>query len=218
MSATIPVQAPSAPRLTFAVRSIAAAPYAAIPTLQLELAITAAGQQAVRSVLLDVQIQIAARRRAYAPGAQERLGELFGTADRWASTLRTLPWTRATVVVPPFTASTVVQVPVVCTYDLEVIAARYLQALDDGDVPLELLFSGTVFYGDAAGRLQTSRIGLDTEAQYRMPVAVYRDVMDRYFPGAAWLRLGKDSFDRLVAYKARKGLATWDDVVDELLE
>jgi len=218
MSATTPVQAGLGPRLAFDVTRAAAAPYAAVPTLQFELAITAAGQQPIRSVLLDVQIQIAARRRAYGPGAQERLFELFGGADRWASTLRTLPWTRATVVVPPFTGNTVVPVPVVCTYDLEVVAARYLQALEDGDVPLEFLFSGTVFYSDGAGRLQTGRIGLDTEAEHQMPVALWRETMDRYFPSSAWLRLGKDSFDRLVAFKSRNALATWDDVVAVLLE
>jgi hypothetical protein len=217
MSATIPVHAASAPRLAFKVQGAAAEPYAAVPTLQFELAITAEPQQAIRSVLLDVQIQIAARRRAYGDAAQDRLFELFGGAERWASTLRTLPWMRTTTVVPPFTAGTVVRLPVVCTYDLEVIAARYLQALEGGDVPLEFLFSGTVFYSDAGGRLQTGRIALDSEADYRMPVALWRETMDRYFPGSAWLRLGKDSFDRLVTYKSRNALATWDDVVEALL-
>jgi hypothetical protein len=217
MSAAIPMQAGSAPRLAFDVRGAAAEPYAAVPTLQFELAIEAGADQAIRSVLLDVQIQIAARRRAYGEGAQDRLFELFGGAERWASTLRTLPWTRTTVVVPPFTGSTVVRLPVVCTYDLEVVAARYLQALEGGDVPLEFLFSGTVFYSDAGGRLQTSRIALDSEAGYRMPVALWRETMDRYFPASAWLRLGKDSFDRLVAYKSRNALATWDEVVAALL-
>jgi hypothetical protein len=217
MAATIPVHAGSAPRLDFQVRAAAAMPYAAVPTLRFDVAVTAAGGQAIRSVLLDVQIQIAARRRAYGPRAQERLFELFGGADRWSSTLRTLPWMRATLLVPPFAGSTVVEIPVVCTYDLDVIAARYLQALDDGEVPLELLFSGTVFYSDADGRLQTARIALDTEAEYRMPVALWRETMDRYFPSSAWLRLGKESFDRLVAYKSRNALATWDDVVAALM-
>ena len=36
--------------------------------------------------------------------------------------------------------------------------------------------------------------------------------------GTAWLRLRKDSFDRLAAYKSRHALATWEDAVDALLE
>jgi hypothetical protein len=41
--------------------------------------------------------------------------------------------------------------------------------------------------------------------------------MDRHFPGAAWLRLGRESFERLHAYRARQALLTWEDAVDSLL-
>ncbi len=53
--------------------------------------------------------------------------------------------------VPGFTSVTETELPVPCTYDLEVASARYLQALDDGTIPLLLLFSGTVFiaHGDS---------------------------------------------------------------------
>ena len=63
----------------------------------------------VRSVLLDVQVQIAARRRGYDGAAHERLFELFGPAKDWGTTLRTLLWTRSTLVVPPFADATVVE-------------------------------------------------------------------------------------------------------------
>ena len=39
-------------------------------------------------------------------------------------------------------AVTEVDVPVSCSYDLEVASARYLQGLDDGTIPLLMLFSG----------------------------------------------------------------------------
>src|SRR5205823_4123563 len=116
-------------------------------------------------VLLDVQIRIAARRRAYDPGAHERLFELFGPVADWGTTLRTFPWTRATLVVPPFEGSTVVHLDVPCSYDLDVAASRYLDALEDGEVPLELLFSGSVFYAED-GRLQTTRLSWEKEAEY----------------------------------------------------
>jgi Family of unknown function (DUF6084) len=220
MSATGPsavVPAGSIPDLRFAVTGAGRLEYAAVPTLRFALRIESAEGQAIRSILLDAQIQIAARRRPYDARAHDRLFELFGPPEAWGTTLRTLQWTRTTLVVPPFTGETVVDLPVVCTYDLEVAAARYLDALADGDVPLEFLFSGTVFYAGPSGLLQTARIAWDREASYRLPVAVWRETMEHHFPGTAWLRLPKDGFDRLCAYKSRHALASWDDVVDRLL-
>ncbi len=143
---------PVVPQLQFAVEGCGPLDYAAVPTLTFALRIEEADGLPIRSVLLDVQIQIAARARRYGEAEQGRLLELFGTPDRWATTLRTLPWTRATVVVPPFDGRTTVDLQIPCTYDLEVTAARYLAALEDGEVPLELMFSGSVFFvGARAG-------------------------------------------------------------------
>jgi Family of unknown function (DUF6084) len=185
-----------------------------VPTIAFALRIESGDGVAVRSVLLDVQLQIAARRRPYENATHDRLFELFGPVEQWGTSLRTLLWTRATLVVPPFTGSTVVQLPIACSYDLEVAASRYFDALDDGEVPLEFLFSGTVFYG---APLQAARISWESDAEYRMPVSLWRETMDRYFNGTAWLRLPKPSLDRLAAHKSRHALATWEEVVDSLL-
>jgi hypothetical protein len=206
------------PELRFEVRGASSVQYAAVPTIAFSLGIEAPRARQLRSLLLDVQIQIAARQRGYTQASQERLLELFGAQDRWRATLRTLPWTRTTVVVPRFTEATVVEVPVACTYDLEVTAARYLAALDDGDVPLELLLSGTVFFATETGSLQATRIAWDHELDYRMPVAVWRETMERHFPNSAWLRLGREQFDRLWAYRSRHTLPSWEAAVDALLE
>ena len=200
------------PELAFTVEGAERVEHAAVPTIAFALGIRS--ELPVRSVLLDVQVQIASRRRPYDDAAQERLFELFGPVEQWGRSLRTLLWTRATLVVPPFTGSTVVQLPVACSYDLEVAASRYFDALDGGDVPLEFLFSGTVFYGTP---LQAGRISWESEAGYRMPVALWRETMDRYFNGTGWLRLPKPTLDRLAAHKSRHALATWEDVVDSLL-
>jgi Family of unknown function (DUF6084) len=200
------------PQLDFAVEGAERVEHAAVPTIAFALRI--GSELPVRSVLLDVQVQIAARRRRYDDGARERLFELFGPAEQWSSSLRTLLWTRATLVVPPFTGSTVTQLPIACSYDLEVAASRYFDGLADGEVPLEFLFSGTVFYGTP---LQAVRISWESEAGYRMPVSLWRETMDRYFNGTGWLRLPKGSLDRLAAHKSRHALATWEDVVDSLL-
>jgi Family of unknown function (DUF6084) len=206
------------PELQFSIEGCEPLDYAAVPTLTFALAIEEADGLPIRSVLLDVQIQIAARARRYAGAEQDRLLELFGTRDRWATTLRTLPWTRTTVVVPPFEGRTSVTLQIPCTYALEVTAARYLAALDEGEVPLELMFSGSVFFAAPGGLLQTARIAWDSDVSYRMPVAAWRATMDRHYPDAAWLRITRSSFDRLSVYKARHAFTSWDDAIDSLLE
>ena len=206
------------PRLRFSVAGAEGLTPAAVPTLRLQLAIEAGEGAQVRAILLDVQVQIAARKRIYAPEEQARLLELFGTPDRWGTTLRTLPWLRSTVAVPAFTAATTVALDLPCTYDLEVTAARYFAALGAGEIPLELLFSGSVFFGGPGAGLQMARIGLDQEADYRLPVAVWREMMDRHFPGGAWLRLGRDAFARLSAFKAQGMYMSWDAAIASLLD
>jgi hypothetical protein len=200
--------------LGFSVVGAARVEHTAVPTLRFALEVTA--ETPVRSVLLDVQIQIAARRRGYDVAAHDRLFELFGPTADWGTTLRTLLWTRTTLVVPSFEGSTVVDLDVPCSYDLEVAASRYMDALSDGEVPLEFLFSGSVFYSGADGELQTTRLSWESDAEYRLPVRVWKETMERYFRGTAWVRLSKESFDRLSAYKSRNALATWDDALSAL--
>jgi hypothetical protein len=168
--------------------------------------------------MLDTQVQIAARRRHYDAGAEEKLFELFGAPAGWGSTLRTLPWTRMTTVVPPFTGSSLVDLLVPCSYDLHVVASRFFDALEDGEVPLEFLFSGTVFAAGAGGMLQATRISWESDAEFRFPIRVWKETMERYFRGTAWVRVDKAAFDRLAAFKSRRALATWEEALDALLE
>jgi hypothetical protein len=208
----------SIPELAFTVTEAARMDYAAVPTLRFSLRVDSVDRRPIRSVLLDTQVQIAARRRAYDAGEQERLFELFGPPAGWGNALRTLLWTRMTHVVPPFTDSAVVELALVCSYDLEVAASRYFDALEGGSVPLEFLFSGSVFYSGPGGALQTARLSWNHEAEFRLPVALWKETLEQYFRGTAWLRLRKDSFDRLSAYKARNALGSWEAAIDALLE
>ena len=217
MAAT-PSPAASTPWLSFAVESAERVEHAAVPTLRLGLRVTAPPGQAIKSVLLDTQLQIAARRRRYDARAEERLFELFGAPAGWGATLRTLPWMRLTTIVPGFTGDRLVALDVPCSYDLHVAASRYFDALEDGDVPLELLFSGTVFAAGPGGMLQATRISWESDAEYRLPVRVWKETMEAYFGGTAWLRVRKDVFDRLAAYKSSRALPTWEDALDALLE
>ena len=206
------------PDLEFKLEGAEVAEFAAIPSLVFKLRIENLEDEPVRSVALNTQIRIAATGRHYEAAEQERLLELFGEPSRWKDTLRSLLWTHTVLQVPRFSGSTVVDMPVACTYDLEVVAAKYFYALEDGEVPLEFLFSGTIFYAGEDGRLQTTRISWEKEAEFRLPVRLWKEMMDQYFPNSAWVRLRKDAFDQLYNYKVRKGLPTWEATVEALLQ
>jgi hypothetical protein len=221
MSTALPIAGAGsgyAPELQFEVRDGGVLQHAAVPTLRFVVGIGTVGAAAqVRSVALNVEVRIAATRRRYAESERGKLVDLFGQPEEWGRNLKTLHWTNLTVQVPAFTGTTDVELPITCTYDLEVSASRYFDALEGGEVPLEFLFSGTVFYAGADGRLQVGRIGWDKDCSYRLPVQAWRDMIDRYFPDSAWLRLRRVEFDRLAAYKARHTLLSWEQVVDRLL-
>jgi hypothetical protein len=205
------------PNLDFGIDGAEVPEFAAVPSLLFKLRIENLEEEPIRSVALNTQIRIAATQRHYDAAEQERLTELFGEPSRWKDTLRSLLWTHTVLQVPRFSGSTVVDMPVTCTYDLEVVAAKYFFALEDGEVPLEFLFSGTVFYAAEGGRLQTARISWEKEAEFRLPVRLWKEMMERYFPNSAWIRLHRDAFDQLYDYKIRMGLLTWEATVEALL-
>lgn len=190
--------------------------FAAAPTVAFSLIVES--DKPVRSLSLNAQIRIVPGRRGYDEDDQANLIELFGTPERWGETLRSFLWNNTTLVIPPFESTTRVELPVSCTYDLEVAAAKYFNALGNGDVPLEFLFSGTVFYLAGEGSLRTAQIPWECEAQYRLPVHIWKLAMENHFPGSAWVRLRKDVFERLVAYKAGRALPTWEATVEDLLD
>jgi len=202
--------------LGFAVLEASAEPFAAVPTLIFRLRITEGTGERIHAIALRCQIQIEPRQRHYAAAEQERLFELFGEPPRWGDTLKTLLWTHASLMVPGFEGSREVDLPVACTYDFEVTAAKYFHALDDGEIPLLLLFSGTVFTRGQTG-FSVGPVPWEKEAPFRLPVRVWRELMDHYFPGGAWIRLRRESFDALHGFKGRRALATWDDAVEALL-
>jgi hypothetical protein len=205
------------PDLSFEVVDAEVLPFAAVPSLLFKLRVENLEDEPVRSVALNTQIRISATQRHYEAGEQERLLELFGEPSRWKDTLRSLLWTHTVLQVPPFSTSTVVDMPVPCTYDLEVVAAKYFHALQDGEVPLEFLFSGTVFYTEERGWLQTARISWEKEAEFRLPVRLWKEMIEHYFPNSAWIRLRRDAFDLLYDYKVRRGFPTWEAAVEALV-
>jgi hypothetical protein len=207
------------PDLAFRILEADALPYAATPTMLFKLKIeNLDSRERIQSILLRSQIRIEVTRRQYDSRAEERLIELFGEPHRWGETLRSLLWMHTSSVVQAFESTTVAELPVPCTYDFEVVGSKYFHALDDGEVPLLFLFSGSVFYTREGGPLQIAQISWEKEAQYRLPIRIWKDTMDSYFPNSGWIRVRKDVFDRLCSYKAHRALPTWEDAFDALLE
>jgi hypothetical protein len=205
------------PDLDFGIEGAEVLEYAAVPSLLFKLRVENLEEEPIRSVSLNTQVRIAATQRHYDTAEQQRLLEVFGASHRWGQTLRSLLWAHTTLQVPRFSGSTVVDMSIPCTYDMEVIGSKYFHALEDGEVPLEFLFSGTVFYAAEGGRLQVARISWEKEAEFRLPVRLWKETMERYFPNSAWIRLHKDAFDQLYDYKVRMGLPTWEAAVEALL-
>ena len=206
------------PDLSFQVEGAEAVPFAASPLLAFKLRITNADAAVrIHTVALRCQLQIESTRRHYTAEEKERLRDLFGEPERWGHTLRAMLWTHASVIVTPFAGSALVDLPVPCTFDFNVAATKYFAGLEGSEVPLNLMFSGTTFYEDDERGLQVEQIPWDREAHYRLPVGVWHQMMDMYYPNSAWLRLRRDVFDRLYRYKTGRGIPTWEQALESLM-
>jgi hypothetical protein len=191
--------------------------YAAVPTLQLKLRISETTGEQIHAIALRCQIRIEPQRRRYSPQEEEGLLDLFGEPARWGDTLKPMQFATVSLMVPSFSGSIEADLPVPCTYDFEVAAAKYLHALGDGEVPLLLLFSGTVFTKGTSG-FSVGQVPWHKEASYRLPVAVWREIMDRFFPNSGWIRVRRDTLDGLQRFKARRALTSWDDALETLFK
>jgi hypothetical protein len=206
------------PDLSFQIVGAESGAHGLTPLLYFNLRIeNAPADERIQAVLLRTQIQIQPARRSYAPEEKERLGEIFGSPERWGQTLRNKLWTHVDLNVPAFTGRAEVRLPVPCTYDLNVLSAKYFYALEDGGVSLLFLFSGTIFHTADDGRLQVQQISWEKECTYTLPVRTWRELMTRLYPASAWISLEQDVFDRLYAYKRQQGLPTWEHAIARLL-
>ncbi len=205
------------PDLEFHIDGADVLEYAAVPSLRFSLRIENHGPEPIRSIMLAAQIRIVPRYRSYMPAEERRLAELFGRAERWGSTLNSFVWTHSLLQVPAFDERIAIDMPITCTYDFDVVATKYFHALEGGEIALEFLFSGSIFYEGPTG-LQVTQIPWEKEASFRLPVQLWHEMMEHYFPNSTWLRVGKDVFDRLHDYKIQGGFASWDAALETLLQ
>lgn len=201
---------------TFRVLTIFAEPYAAAPQLTARLRIEETTDQVVHAIALRCQVRIEPQRRGYDEADESGLRALFGDRDRWSQTLKPFLWMHCSTTVQGFTGATEVDLPLPCSYDFDVAGSRYLHALGEGTVPLSLMFSGTVFTKGVAG-FGVEQVPWDCDATYALPVSVWRQMMDFYYPNSGWLRLDRDVLEELADYRARHGLTTWEETMTSLL-
>jgi hypothetical protein len=190
--------------------------YAVAPTVVFKLRVAETTGETVHCLALRIQIRIEPLKRRYSDGEGERLVDLFGDRGRWGDTMKPIQFANAVALVPGFSGSTDVDLPVPLTYDFEVATAKFFHGLEDGDIPMLFLFSGTLFVQGETG-FTVEQVPWHKEATFRLPVKVWREAMDSIFPDSTWLRLRRETFDALAAYKSHLAVPTWEDAIEALL-
>jgi len=194
------------PDLNFKVIGVEALSQSLTPLLQFKLEVkNEPSTETIQAVLLHAQIQIQSAARGYTTREKEKLSELFGSPDRWGQTLRNRLWTHAQANVGPFSGSTQIVLTVPCSYDLNLAATKYFYGLEEGEIVLLFLFSGSVFYVAEDGRIQVGQISWNKECSYRMPVRFWQELIEGHYPQSAWIYLNREVFDRLYAFKRQHG-------------
>jgi hypothetical protein len=201
----------------FAVLGVEVVEDAAAPTLRFRLGVTEAGEREIFTIALTAQINVEPARRAHDPATRERLVDMFGEPERWPATTHPFLWAHATTLVPSFTGAALFTLPVLATFDLEIAAARYFSSLPDGDAPLAFHFSGSILLRGDDGRVQVVSVPWSCSTTWHMPIATWRQMMQRHYPGRSWVGLQEDTVERLARYRREHGLHSFDACVERML-
>ena len=216
-SVSTPATREPRPLPEFEVIGAAPVPHTASPTLCFRLRGRDTSGLEIFTIALSVQVQLEPAMRTHDPETRARLVDLFGDPERWSTSTKSLVWGRLGALVPSFREGIEFDLPAPLTYDLDLGVAKYLHALDQGEVPLTFHFSGTVVYRDAADRVQIVQVPW-AQSTFRMPVAAWRATIDQHYPGRGWVGVRQDTLARLQRYKTAQGLLTLDDGLAVLLD
>lgn len=216
--ATETAQPTDRPVPEFAILGVGHVERAAAPTLRFEVEATETTGRRIYTIALTAMIELEPAKRRYEDAERERLVELFGEPERWASTTSSLRWAQSEALVPSFTGSTRFGLELACTYDHEVGATKYLNGLSGGEAPLRFHFNGTVIWEGEGGRMQLTQIPWDCTTRFQMPVAAWRAMIEASYPFRSWVALDRATIERLERRKAERALPTFDATVGELLD
>lgn len=199
-----------------AVVDVQADRWALSPTLQATLSMRAEPSETIHALLLQCQVRVEPGRRSYDDNEAALLLDLFGERTRWADTVKPFRLASVPIAVAAFTGETETTLTVPLSFDLEVAAGKYFAALGNGEVPLLLLFSGTAFTV-TDGRFRAEPVPWTLEAQWRLPVSVWRDVMDLHFPDQGWVRVDRRTLQALTRFRSLRACTSWDETIAELI-
>ena len=202
--------------LVFDCIGVRADKYAVVPTVSFALRIAETTGRKVDAIALRCQLRIEPAKRRYTAEEAARLDDLFGETARWNETLKPMQLAIVSTMVPGFTGSIETDLPVYFTYDLEIGTTRYFTGLEGGEVPLLLLFSGTVF-STVDGKRQIEQVPWSKEAHFRLPLSAWREAIDAHFPDSAWIKMSNSTLAGLLAFKSAGALPTWDATIAALL-
>jgi hypothetical protein len=197
----------------FAIASVRSDPHAATPTLVFRVVAEEPSGAPIQAALLRCEVYIDVRHRRYSVTEGERLCEVVGDRASWKDTMRPLLWATVPIVLSCCHGTVDLDVPIACTHDLEVASAKYLRALEDGEIPLVFMFSGTIFYAERSA-VGVCQLPPDTETSFRLPVDSWREAMRQHFGDSTWIRLDRQGFDALDRVRRLRGFVTWNQVVE----
>jgi hypothetical protein len=206
------------PRPSFEILGARVPGHAVAPNLVFDLEVNDPSALQVFTISLAVQIAIEPAQRRYDAETRERLTELLGEPGRIGAPTRTMPWTKVDVLVQSFRGTARVEVPVLCNYDLEIAATNYFHSIADGEVPLVFHFNGGIYYQGEDGRLQIVQISWEESSSYRMPVAVWEEMIAAHYPYRGWVAAGTETIERLRRYKLEQGLPSYEAALERLLD
>lgn len=203
--------------LSFTVLESYPLPYALSPSLGMKIRVAESTGVRVHTIALRAQVQIEPQKRRYTTEESGALLDLFGTVDRYGDTLKPMLWTQISTMVLGFTGEKEFELSIPCSYDFEVAGNKYLAALAGGEIPMILLFSGTLYTEGERG-VAAEMISWSCEARHRLPVAVYRATMDAHFPNSAWIRIDRDVFAEIDRFRISESIPTWDQTIVRLCD
>ncbi len=203
--------------LEFEVVGVGPERYCAAPTVTFKVRITENSGDNIYAVALRTQIMIEPQRRRYTPEEEQRLLAQFGERDRWGQTLKPFYWATVGSMVTAFTESVEIDIQVPLTYDWELASTKFLHAVETGDVPVNLLFNGTIISKGESG-FSIEPVPWNKESRFGVPAGLWRAVMDIYFPGTGWIRTDRSTIDKLERFRSIRGLTSWERTFDVLVE
>ncbi len=200
--------------LAFRVVGAAALEHAATPIVVIRAVVRSVAP--VRAVLLRCLVRIDVASRAYDAKETRDLEPVLGPADRRVTA--PLVWANLAANLPAFDGELGFDLELPCSLDLRTGAAAYLDALEGGDIPLTLFFSGTVFHGGEGGALTARPISGAAEVKTPLAVAVCREALVRHHGDATLLPVRREVLARLRRFAAERPTVTLDDAVARLLD